>query len=106
MSARDLIRATADDHGWTAEIRTQWCDRLTRPVTLTDPKQARIFEVTGHAPAELVVIYYDELGRVRHLNTAGPGAQSALTGVHVGLTDYVNLGRKNAALRFLTQGVA
>lgn len=105
-AARDEIRAAADAHHWAVEGTSTWHDRFIRGTELPEGHPlARFFTVVDFAPCDLVVVRYDDLGRVTDLLTAGPGQQSAILGTHVGPTAHAGTGKRAAALRYLDEGV-
>lgn len=104
-TARDAIRAAAADYDWTTEASNNWFDRFVRPATLpADSVLVRFYEVADFAPLDLVGVRYDDAGRVTEAFHAGPGAQSVVTGQHVGPTDVPARGKRAAVLALLQTG--
>ena len=105
-TAQEVIRAAAAENGWVSDGQSRWMDRFVRPVDLDpDSVLGRFYAVTDHVPTELVVVQYDDNGRVRHASTSSPGGQSAITGQHVNFTPTPSTGRRAAVLRILAAGV-
>lgn len=105
VTARDEIRAAAAAHGWQHVAKGVCYDRFIRPATVTDAKLARVLEVSGHAPYDMVGAHYDDTGRVTDASYAGPGAQSVLTGVHTFPHDVPARGKRQSVLALLTDGL-
>ena len=102
-TARDEIRATADAHNWAVEGSSNWHDRFIRGTELPEGSPlARSFAAVDFAPCDLVVVRYDDLGRVTELLTAGPGQQSAIEGNHVSLIEHTGTGKRTTALALLS----
>lgn len=105
-TARDEIRATADAHNWAVDATSGYHDRFIRGTELAaDHPLARIYSVVDHAPCDLIVVHYDELGRVVDAVVAGPGQQSVITGCHSATIDLPRKGRRAAVLAALADGV-
>jgi hypothetical protein len=101
-TARDEIRALADARNWAVDGTSNWHDRFIRGAELPEGSPlARFFAVADFAPCDLIMVRYDDLGRVTELHTAGPGQQSALMGTHGHLTEHAGTGKRAAALALL-----
>lgn len=104
MTARDDIRAAAENMGWTAEKLNTWSDIFTREVYLPEGKLARFFEAAEHTPAERIVVFYTTTSSVCELSYAGPGQQSAITGDHVDSESFPR-NRRATAIALLARPV-
>lgn len=105
VTARDAVRLAAESHGWRHVARGFCYDRFIRPATITDAKLARVLEVSGHDPYDMVGVHYGERGRVTDAAYAGPGAQSVLTGVHTFPHDVPARGKRQTVLAMLAEGL-
>jgi hypothetical protein len=102
MTARDDIRAAAETNGWTAEKLSTWTDIFTREVPLPEGKLARFFEVAEHTPTERVSVFYTTTSSLCELAYAGPGQQSAVTGIHVS-SELIPRNRRAVAVELLSR---